>query len=312
MRLDNEQLTSEQALSFAKEIERTFKYYPMVMSDLLSEIRAKVTDTSHQMELDTLRRNALLEASTLKDNDYEKSGTRQPNVARIVAEGLLKGDTTALASFSFDGGDAGKLVLNSNYDTSTVRVRYSLDGGKTWTEATLQGTEEHKISLADKLAEIKPDTDIKVGLVGTDVVHTIDILPTESPKNKVYLNDQEDLFVGDVKSLEYSKDGGKTWQAYPQDGLKNELRFTGDQNVLIRYGAHGTYVTGESEAYAFKTAEVNEKNQYLQLQHVTLEKFSSQNNNTTEAAANCSTEIRIQNTTLITISRMRERTCIQI
>ena len=100
MRLDNEQLTSEQALSFAKEIERTFKYYPMVMSDLLSEIRAKVTDTSHQMELDTLRRNALLEASTLKDNDYEKSGTRQPNVARIVAEGLLKGDTTALASFS--------------------------------------------------------------------------------------------------------------------------------------------------------------------------------------------------------------------
>ena len=71
MRLDNEQLTSEQALSFAKEIERTFKYYPMVMSDLLSEIRAKVTDTSHQMELDTLRRNALLEASTLKDNDYE-------------------------------------------------------------------------------------------------------------------------------------------------------------------------------------------------------------------------------------------------
>ena len=286
MRLANEQLTSEQALSFAKEIERTFKYYPMVMSDLLSEIRAKVTDTSHQMELDTLRRNALLEASTLKDNDYEKSGTRQPNVARIVAEGLLKGDTTALASFSFDGEDAGKLVLNSNYDTSTVRVRYSLDGGKTWTDTTLQGTEEHKISLVDKLADIKPDTDIKVGLVGTDVVHTIDILPAESPKNKVYLNDQEDLFVGDVKSLEYSKDGGKTWQAYPQDGLKNELRFTGDQNVLIRYGAHGTYVTGESEAYAFKTAEVNEKNQYLQLQHVTLEKFSSQNNNTTEAAAN--------------------------
>ena len=152
----------------------------MVMSDLLSEIRAKVTDTSHQMELDTLRRNALLEASTLKDNDYEKSGTRQPNVARIVAEGLLKGDTTALASFSFDGEDAGKLVLNSNYDTSTVRVRYSLDGGKTWTDTTLQGTEEHKISLVDKLADIKPDTDIKVGLVGTDVVHTIDILPAES------------------------------------------------------------------------------------------------------------------------------------
>lgn len=73
----------------------------------------------------------------------------------------------------------GKLVLNSNYDTSTVRVRYSLDGGKTWTDTTLQGTEEHKISLVDKLADIKPDTDIKVGLVGTDVVHTIDILPAE-------------------------------------------------------------------------------------------------------------------------------------
>lgn len=285
MRLANDKLTSEEALSFAKAIEKTFKYYPMVMSDLLAEIRAKVTDTSHQMELDTLRRNALLEASALKDNDYEKSGTRQPNVARIVAEGLLK-NATALATFSFDGEDAGKLVINSNYDTSTVRVRYSLDGGKTWTNTTLEGTEEHKISLVDKLAEIQPDTDIKVGLVGTDIVHTIDILPAVSPKNKVYLNDKEDLFVGDVKSLEYSKDGGKIWQPYPQDGLKNELRFTGDQNVLIRYRAHGTYVASETEAYAFKNAEVNEKNKYLQLQHVTLEKFSSQNNNTTEAAAN--------------------------
>lgn len=285
MRLANDALTSGEALSFAKEIEKTFKYYPMVMSDLLAEIRAKVTDISHQMELDTLRRNALLEVSALKDNDYEKSRTRQPNVARIVAEGLLQ-NATALATFSFDGEDAGKLVFNSNYDTSTIRVRYSLDGGKTWTDTTLQGTEAHKISLADKLEEIKPDTDIQVGLVGTDVVHTIDILQAESPKHKVYLNDQEDLFVGDVKSLEYSKDGGKTWQPYPQDGLKNELRFTGNQNVQIRYGAHGTCVSSETETYAFKKAEANEENQYLPLRYVSLEKFSSQNNNTTEAAAN--------------------------
>lgn len=285
MKLANQNLTSEEASQFAKQIIDTYKFYPMVMSDLLDEIRIKIIDVNQQMELDALRRNALLEAASLKDNDYEKSGTRQPNVARIVAEGLLK-NATELATFSFDGENAGNLVLNSNYDTSTIRVRYSLDGGKTWTDVTLQGTEEHQISLADRLKEIQPDTDIKVGLIGTDVVHTIDILPAETVKNKIYRNDLEDLFVGDVQNLEYRTEGSDNWQQYPQDGLKNTLRFTGDQKVSVRYRANGTHIAGEEEIYTFQKAKENKDKQYLQLQHVSITEFCSQNNETTEAAAN--------------------------
>ena len=140
MRLANEQLTSEQALSFAKEIERTFKYYPMVMSDLLSEIRAKVTDTSHQMELDTLRRNALLEASTLKMIMIMKRVEQDSRTCKNCCGGTVKGRHDCFGELLvWTVRMQGKLVLNSNYDTSTVRVRYSLDGGKTWTDTTLTG-----------------------------------------------------------------------------------------------------------------------------------------------------------------------------
>lgn len=115
-----------------------------------------------------------VETLEAKENET-KADTRQPWVARIVAEGLLNKDTSAFATFSFDGEDAGNIVINEKYNNSTLHVKYSLDNEKTWKDVTLEAGQPHKISLNDQLDSIKPETDIKVSLEGTTVVHVIDI-----------------------------------------------------------------------------------------------------------------------------------------
>lgn len=288
MKLADSNLSSEDARKFAEEIIERFQYYPMVMSDLLNEISVKLTDEKDKFAVETLRLQALERAAALKDNEYDKADTRQPWVARIVAEGLLNKDTSAFATFSFDGEDAGNIVINEKYNNSTLHVKYSLDNEKTWKDVTLEAGQPHKISLNDQLDSIKPETDIKVSLEGTTVVHVIDILSQQSPKDKkVYLNDDEDLFVGSVEHLQYKAGNVQEWTAYPQNGLNNDLRFTGNQDVSIRYAAHGRYVTSEECAgYKFTESKDSPDNKYLQLRNVTLHKYSSQNNDRSEAAKN--------------------------
>lgn len=68
--------------------------------------------------------------------------------------------------------NAGNIVINSKYDNSEIRVRYSLDGGNSWSQ-----TSEHTISLSkDELNSINDTDDIIVGLVETNDKSVILIL----------------------------------------------------------------------------------------------------------------------------------------
>lgn len=281
LRLNNKNLSSADALAFAKEVQQTFTYYPMIMIDFLTDIGAKVTSPTDTAELDFLRLNGLNKAYSLTDKDYDKS--RQPWVAHDVARALLEKEDSALSNFSFDGDNAGAIVINDKFDNSEIHVRYSLDGGNTWIE-----TSDHKIQLTpEQLTSITPEKDIQVGLVGVDNIQTIDILSPKTPADSgIYQNDNEDLFIGNVENLEYSLDSGKTWNAYPQDGLNNTLRFTGEQAVSIRYAPHGLYVGSTNNDYHFTASQDTKEHTYLPLQHVTLHKFSSEQNNSTNAAKN--------------------------
>lgn len=109
IRLNNENLSSEDAFKFSQEIISGFKYYPMVMDDLLREITlsGKITETNHLGGFYIERQSALEEAYSLRKNekdltaeDYAK--TRQPWVAGDVARAILDKDHSRIASFSFD------------------------------------------------------------------------------------------------------------------------------------------------------------------------------------------------------------------
>ena len=240
-----DQVTSANWLEFAKRVISTYTYYPMAMTDLLRVINPYL-NREDTIEVDMLKTEALNKALNATDNEVLQSGA-----CREIARELLGSDKVDLASFSFDGENAGMIVMNSKYDDYDFQVQYSLDGGNTW-ETSL----EHKIVLSKKQVDsITADNDIQVKISGSNQVFTIDILEGENISSKtLVMNDDEDSFVGKTEFLEYSIDNGKTWKAFDSD-----TRITGNQTVLARYRAHGVYLSGDSTEYNFTENNDKEK-----------------------------------------------------
>ena len=205
-----------------------------------------------------------------------------------MARAILEKDHSRIASFSFDGDNAGKIVLTKNLTEKGLKMKYSLDGGKTW-----KTSDKDVISLTnDELKSITVENDIQVTVEGATEdmygrlpICVIDIMEQEAPKN-IEANDKEDLLLGDVSNLEYSEDGGNTWKPYEQNGLKNQNRFTGEKKVTVRRGSHGQYVASKTAEYQFKNADDKNEEKYLQLQYVSMHEFSSQQNEGNQAAKN--------------------------
>ena len=132
-------------------------------------------------------------------------------------------------SFSFDGEDARKIVINSKYDDYEFQVRYSLDGGSAW-----KTTLEHKIELTkEEIASINAKMTFVCKYLVLTEVYIIDILNGENISNELLDgNDDENRFIGKIENLEYSLDGGITWTDYSSD-----IEFTGDKVVQVRYKA---------------------------------------------------------------------------
>lgn len=240
-----DQVTSANWLEFAKRVISTYTYYPMAMTDLLRVINPYL-NREDTLEVDMLKTEALNKALNATDDEVLQSGA-----CREIARALLGSDKVDLASFSFDGENAGMIVMNSKYDDYNFQVQYSLDGGNTW-ETSL----EHKIVLSKKQIEsITADNDIQVKISGSNQIFTIDILKGENISSKTLaMNDDEDSFVGKIEFLEYSIDNGKTWKAFDSD-----TRITGNQKVLARYRAHGVYLSGDSTEYNFTENNDKEK-----------------------------------------------------
>ena len=134
-----DKVTSANWLEFAKRVISTYTYYPMAMTDLLRVINPYL-NREDALEVDMLKTEALNKALNATDGEVLQSGA-----CREIARELLGSDKVDLASFSFDGENAGKIVMNSKYDDYDFQVQYSLDGGNTW-ETSL----EHKIVLSKK------------------------------------------------------------------------------------------------------------------------------------------------------------------
>lgn len=258
----NENKTSADFLDLAKLVVDTYTYYPLVMSDLLNYLSSGVTDSQDVVLLDLLRTNSLLKAKVATTVNV-----KQPAVAKTMANFLLGNVSVDLASFSFDGINAGTIMINEKYKDSEIRVRYSLDGQKTWKE-----TSEHSIKLSeDELSSISADTDIVVGLVGTDEVFTIDILEGVKATNAtLYKNDLENRFYGRTSNLLISLDEGQTWCDYTPN-----MRFAGSQVVKVKYKSYGVYLESAIDQYTFTEDTDTETRKYISIDHLTVTEYSS-------------------------------------
>lgn len=260
-------------VNLAKEIIRNFAFYPLALTDMLKRIESHIVDVNNGIELRLLKQQALERAKKATVRDVY-----QPDICIAMAKNLSGSETGEFATFSFDGDNAGKIVLDEQYRNSSIRLRYSLDNGQTWQESN-----EQVLTLsAEELEKITPENDILVGLRGTEAVHRLDILPSKRVSNgSLTVNTLERTLVGDIEALEYRFADSEPWQTYTSD-----ITFDDEKVVLVRYRANGRRVASQSDRYTFPAPQaINPKEKYIPIKHLNLAAYSSQQSDTFNHAA---------------------------
>lgn len=269
--LEDKTKTEKDYYNLASEVAENLKDFPLPMYHLTNLIKPKLTSTEYSFKFTLLQTRTLTEGS-----NSTSTKVLQPGVTRVEAKYLLGQLDTSLASFSFDGEDAGKIVLSSRYDQTGVRLDYSLDGKKNWNEVSFSAEEEHKITLTKKQIEsITSENDIYVHIVGTSYdennLYKIDILDQAAP-NTIYNNDLENKVIGATETMEWRMDGSNTWTSFKD----SEPDLTGDKTIFVRIGKTGTYLESDEVSLSYTTDIVDEKKKYVPISNLSIHEVSSE------------------------------------
>lgn len=264
--------TSNDYLYLAKRVSNGLEFFPLPYVDVMKLLDKNITNDSDKVIFDMLKTKTLKRASEATESD-----SVQANACKTMAKHLLGQNKVELATFSFDGKNADKIKINDIYSNSSIRWEYSVDG---W--ATKKETNSKEVTLTkEELEKVNSKQDIQISLVGTPQIYTIDITQHDAP-SKLYVNDLENQFRGINGNLEYSEDGGNTWNKYDA----SSTRFTGNKTVHVRYASSGNKMQSNTVKYKFTEDNQPDTRKYIQLEGITLNSYSSQENNREAAALN--------------------------
>ncbi|MGX7173654.1 NPCBM/NEW2 domain-containing protein [Enterococcus ratti] len=260
---NNSETTSAQWNQLGEEVIKAYTYYPYAMVDLLNVITPHLQG-SDLVNIDLLKTQALEKATrATSENVYQFEDTK------TLASHLLQSNRVDLATFSFDGENANKIMINSKYHTSNLDILYSLDGGNQWINA---GKVTEITLTPEQVKQISEVNDLKLKVGGSNAVFTIDITKA-STLTGLFANDYENRILGNIDHLEVSTDNGKTWTDYTTQ------RFTGNTVVLARYKANGTKLQSDSSTFTFTEDNYDsiKKNiKYIPYDQMKLHSFSSE------------------------------------
>jgi hypothetical protein len=258
-------VSDEERYSLASQILKNLSENPMPANDLWQLLNSQISDEKISVQMNVIR-------------SVELNGWLTSSNSNIKAvAGLIAGTAASnkVATFSFDGENANKLMLSEQYANLGVYWDYSLDG-ENWIEADGDVVE----LTADELAMINTDDDIRVHIMGMDYtdenIYTIDITKADTPN--LYRNDLENRLIGTSSTMEWTEDG-ETWCAFT-DGL----RFSGDRTITARVGATGTVMESEPLTYVFTEDNNTAQKSYVYLERVALKAYSTQHDNENAAA----------------------------
>lgn len=236
-------------------------FFPTAYNDLMQQIENILTKNSVPA-FDILRYNTMYRATKATNND-----TLQPDICKDMANSLIGKYCETLASFSFSGDNANKIVINTDYAEAGVTYQYSVDGGSKWTDFT-----GASVTLSnDVLAKINATNDIKVRVKGYSHEYVIDIKNTSKPSLRV--NDFENIIVGDINNLQFYNNIKGTWEDYTAGNT-----FSNTQTIRVRYKANGTNLQSEESTVSFTKNEVDLAKSYISIKDITVEKVSSNQN----------------------------------
>ena len=283
----NEAKKENDFYDLAEELSEKLKHFPLPMYHATNLIKPRLTSIENSYRFTLLQTRILTEASTLPNNTADSFTVMQPGVTRLEANYLLGNLDKTIATFSFDGANAGKIVLSSRFDNTGVRWDYSLDGKQTWHEVSFSAEEEHKLQLTQgQINSITPENDIYVHIVGVNYdeknLYKIDITEQVLPAT-LYPNDLENRVVGVTLGTEWRYKETDQWTSYSVASPD----LTGDKTVQVRQSATGTKVTSlSSEMYTFTADNQPDTRKYIPVSHLNKVSVSTEAVNNAGAAVN--------------------------
>ncbi len=266
--------TEEDYYNLEREMMEALKCFPFPMYNLSNYIKTKLTSDEYEFKFTILQNKILTEG---KNYPNEGSTVLQPSVTRGLAAYLLGQIDTSLASFSFDGADAEKIVLSSRFDGNGIRWDYSLDGKKTWNEVA-STAEDHKHTLTkEEIASITAENDIYIHIVGTNYseenIYKIDIQESAGLPATLFANDLENRMVGVTLSTQWRYSENEPWTAYSESSPD----LTGNKTVQLRQGATGTRLASEaSSTFTFTEDNQPDTRKYIPVSHLNIHSFSTE------------------------------------
>ncbi len=272
----NPQKTEDDYYALAKEIGESLKYFPLPMQHLTNLIKPKLTSVENQYKFTLLQTRILTEGSQTPNNTADNYYVYQPSLTRLEANYLLGKLDKTIATFSFDGDDAGKIVLSSRFDGNGIRWDYSLDGKNNWKEVSFTAEEDHKWTLTlDELNMINAQNDIYVHIVGLNYdeenLYKIDILEQPAPAI-IYNNDLENKVIGATDNMEWRMANTNNWTSF-KTALPD---LTGDKTVYVRNQKTGVYLTSAERELTYTTDIIDPERKYVTIDHLSVYGVSSE------------------------------------
>ena len=262
----------------AERLAEGLKEYPLPMADLVSALEDATRDASIRSRM-RLARNAALES--VVRNAQMRKDFLQPNAAKDMANRIL-GRQEKILTFSFDGENAGSIVLGSSYANREARYEYSVDGKRTWKETS---EKIHKLT-DEELAQVTEENDIVVHFIGdggkfgdggnldpNDPEHLKRAIVIDIKRQgpfKIMVNDLENKVVGDTDKVEWQEFGASEWR-----DLTNDTKFEGDREIVVRKKNNGVFLHGNEVNLSFKKDEENKEKQYIPIRRIKIESVSS-------------------------------------
>ena len=280
----SETKTQDEYFDLAEKLAEDLKYFPLPMQQLTNLIKPKLTTMGNEEQnVQNLYKFTLLQTRILTEGTKTPNNTKddyyvyQPSLTRLEANYLLGKLDKTIATFSFDGEDAGKIVLASRFDNVGVRWDYSLDGKQTWHEVSFSADEEHKLQLTEnEIKTMTSENDLYVHIVGVNYdeenLYKIDIQESAGLPATLYANDWENKFIASNPIMEWKYRENDNWTSYRD----NEPDLTGNKTVTVRMGGTGVCLPSASTTYTFTADNQPDTRKYIPISHLSIQAYSTQ------------------------------------
>ncbi|ADE19548.1 discoidin domain-containing protein [Mycoplasma crocodyli] len=239
-------------VAFGKMVLTNLKMYPHPYNNIVKQVVNSLKGDEHKFEL-----NSLLKKNLVRDSRIDKSEAYDHGIINEQARGILGDLNTDLATFSFSGDKANKIVINDMYKNSDTELRYSIDGG-----STFKTSREKEVLLSDEEITLLTDSnDIVVGLSGTSETFRINLSSLPLDSNKYYYNNLTQKLYGDgVDKLLWSEDK-KTWTSFKEQAPK--ITEEQGKEIFIKRLAFDKVLPAGPISFTFYPTKLEKEDAYL-------------------------------------------------